>query len=162
MLSDKIISMTEDQIKKEFESAYLYLEIASFYEENGLSGFAGWFLAQAKEEEEHAMRFYTFLHDNQASISFFPIEPPKAKYTDFSKPLFDSYEHEKFITNSINSIYTQAINEKDYRTQEFLDWFIEEQQEEEANAQKLVEKYHLFGKTADGLYELNKEFGKRD
>lgn len=162
MLSEKIISMTNEQIKKEFESAYLYLEIASFYEEHNLCGFANWFLVQAKEEQEHAIRFYNYLHDNEAPVTFFAITPPEVKFIDFTMPLSKSLSHEQYVTSSINEIYAQADSEKDYRTMDFLDWFIKEQQEEEVNARNLIEQMRLFGKTPEGLYELDKKYGKRE
>lgn len=162
MLSEKIISMTNEQIKKEFYSAYLYLAIANFYEENGLCGFANWFIIQAEEEEKHAMKFCKYLHDNNAKVTLYSISAPNIKFDEFEDPLELSYRHEKEVTASINSIYAQADSEKDYRTKNFLQWFIEEQFEEEVSVKNFYDKVCFFGSTPEGLYKLDKEFGKRE
>lgn len=161
MLSEKIISMTNEQIKKELYSAYLYLAIANFYEENGLCGFANWFIIQAKEEEDHAMRFCKYLHENNAKITLFSIPSPNVKFNEFEDPLELSYRHEQEVTESINRIFAQAEVEKDYRTKNFLQWFIEEQLEEEVSAKTLYDKVCFFGSTPEGLYKLDKECKKR-
>ena len=162
MLSEKITTMLNKQIQKELASAYLYLQIASYYEGNGLKGFANWFKIQAKEEQDHAEIFYNFLHTNGAEVVFYPVEPSDIVFTDFIEPLNESLDHEKFITASIHQIYVSAKQEDCYRTMEFLNWFIKEQLEEEENAQDLISKMELFGDCSAGLYEMDKEYGKRE
>ena len=161
MLSEKMIFTISQQIKKEFDSAYLYLEIADFYEAQGLAGFANWFIVQAKEEEDHAMLFYEYLHTNGSCVQFFPIEPTNMTYADIFAPLKIGLKHEKMITESINKIYELAYKENDLRTKNFLTWFIFEQQEEESNSQLLLEQMDLFGTDSSGLYQLDKEYGSR-
>lgn len=161
MLSEKIISMTNNQIKKEFESAYLYLQIANYYESKGLNGFANWFKIQSTEEESHAMKFYQYLHDNEADVVLQSIDFPKKNYSDFEEPLEDSLIHEQEITEDINKIFGQAMSENDYRTKNFLEWFVQEQLEEEVTANALLDKIQLFGKTPGSLYLLDRELGKR-
>lgn len=161
MLSEKIIATLSQQIKKEYESAYLYLEIGEYYGSHGLKGFRNWYFVQAREEEDHAMIIFEYLQANCAKVQFYTIEPVKVKFSDLISPIKESLEHEKFITNSINKIYEQAESEEDYRTMHLLDWFIMEQQEEEENAMEVLKKMQLFGEEPAGLYQLNKEFGER-
>lgn len=161
MLSEKIISLMNEQINKEFYSAYLYFNFANFYEAKGLTGFASWFKIQAKEEQAHGMLFYKFLQDNDAAVNLKEISAPKHKLENLEEPLIASLNHEKYVTASINKIYAQAFEEKDYRSMEFLTWFIKEQAEEEASAQALITKMQLFGSSCEGLYVLNAELGKR-
>ncbi len=156
-----MVALINEQIKKEYESAFLYLEISDFYQSKGLTGFANWFLCQAKEETEHAMKFFNYLHDNNERAVFYSIEPSNKEYKNYKKPLEDSLTHEIYITKSIEQIYELAQNEKDYRTQKFLNWFINEQQEEEDSAQSNLEKMALYGDNPAGLFLLDKEFSKR-
>ena len=150
-----------EQINKEFYSAYLYFSFANFYEAKGLMGFASWFKIQAKEEQAHGMMFYQFLQDNDSSVSLKEISAPNPKFETLEEPLVASLNHEKYVTASINKIYAQATEEKDYRSVEFLTWFIKEQAEEEASAQALITKMQLFGSSCEGLYMLNAELGRR-
>ena len=161
MLSEKMISLMNEQINKEFYSAYLYFSFANFYESKGLMGFASWFKNQAKEEQAHGMMFYQFLQDNDSSVSLKEISAPNPKFENLEEALVASLNHEKYVTASINKIYAQAIEEKDYRSVEFLTWFIKEQAEEEASAQALITKMQLFGSSCEGLYMLNAELGQR-
>lgn len=167
-LSKSIQDLLSSQLQKEFESAYLYLQIADFYESKGLSGFASWFKVQAKEEEDHAMIFYNFLHQNNAEIKFEPIQPAALSFISLKAPLEKALKHEIYVTTSINKIYTQAVLENDYKTKCFLNWFIKEQMEEESTAQMLIDNFSLFAldendhlcKTA--LLNLDRTYGKRE
>lgn len=161
MLSKEMVAIISEQIKKEYESAYMYLEISDYYQNLGLNGFVNWFFIQAREEVDHAMIFYEYLHSNSAQVQFYEIKPTFRKYGDVSEPLEESLIHEEYVTDSINKIYELAEKEKDFRTKQFLSWFITEQQEEEENARKIIEKMKLFGSSAAGLYELDHEFNKR-
>lgn len=161
MLSKNMVSLISEQIKNEYESAYLYLEIADYFESEGLSGFANWYVVQAREETGHAMLFYNYLHDNNEKVLFYSLEPTRKSFTNHTKPLEDSLIHEEFITSCVNKIYDLADKEKDYRTKKFLNWFISEQQEEEKNASANLEKMNLFGGNPAGLYLLDRAFSKR-
>jgi ferritin len=162
MLNEKIVQLVNDQVNKEFYSAYLYLEISNFYVEKGLDGFAHWFMEQAIEEKEHALKFMSYLQDNSHSVVLDKIGSPTTKFADLRTPLVAALNHERYVTNEINKIYHEAVALKDYRSQEFLDWFVKEQGEEELNAETLIQKYDLFANEAAGLYALNKELGKRE
>lgn len=161
MLSKKMVSLISEQIKNEYESAYLYLEIADYFQSVGLCGFANWYTVQAREETKHAMIFYDYLHDNNERVMFYTLEPTRKIFSDYKKPLEDSLVHEEFITSCVNKIYELAEHEKDYRTKKFLNWFISEQQEEEENAHLNLDKMTLYGGNPAGLYLLDKEMSKR-
>ena len=153
----KVYELINDQINKELYSAYLYLQFADFYKEEGLDGFANWYEIQAQEERDHAMIFRKYLHENGCSVALKPIEGPAKHFENFLEPLEAGLEHEKYVTGLINDIYAAADAVKDYRAMKFLDWFIEEQQEEEDNAETLIQKMKLFGSDAKALYDLDQE-----
>lgn len=157
MLDTKVRDLINEQINKEFYSAYLYLDFANHYHEQGLDGFANWYDVQAQEERDHAMLMRTYLHNNGEKVTFEDIAKPDKTYAGIDQPLQMSLEHEQFITTSINNIYRAASDIHDYRTMQFYDWFVKEQGEEEKNAEDLIRKYELFGSDSKGLYALNQE-----
>lgn len=161
MLSKKVAKLLNAQITKEFYSAYLYLHFANFYVERGLNGFANWYQVQAQEERDHAMLFLQYLQNNDASVTLEAIDKPAAELKDNKDPLKAALAHEQYVTESIHAIYEAAALAKDYRTMQFLDWFVKEQGEEEANASDLIKKMDLFGTDAKGLYMLDQELGGR-
>lgn len=157
----KVAEMLNTQINKEFYSAYLYLDFSNYYESKGLSGFANWYMIQAQEERDHALLFLRYLQNNDCAVSLMPVDKPDKKYGGFSDPLKYGLEHEKYVTSLINDIYEAAYQVKDFRTMQFLDWFIKEQGEEEKNASDLIAKFELFGGDPKGLYSLDNELGQR-
>ncbi len=161
MLDKTIVKLLNEQINKEFFSAYLYLDFANYYADNNLNGYENWFLVQAKEEESHAMLFRQYLLNNAESVVSGAIAAPDVTYSDLRDPLVKSLEHERYVTASINNIYEAAMKVKDFRTIEFLNWFIKEQGEEEMNAEDNINKYDLFGKDPKGLYMLDAEMKTR-
>lgn len=160
-MDKKVRDLINDQITKEFYSAYLYLDIANFYADKGLDGFAHWYESQAREEQEHAMKFYAYLHDNNEKVKLGAIDAPATSFKSIKAPLATALKHEEYVTDLINKIYEAADKANDYRTKNFLGWFIEEQGEEEKNAQELVDKMELFGDDKQALYLLDKELGGR-
>ena len=161
MLNKKIISLMNEQINKEFYSAYLYLDFANFYEAKGLLGFSSWFRIQAKEEQDHGLMFYQYLQNNNATVELKQISAPSHNCEKIEEPLYESLKHEQYVTESINKIFAQALDDKDYRSMEFLNWFIKEQSEEENSAQTLITKMKLYGSDCKGLYMLDNELGLR-
>lgn len=161
MLKEKISQLLNEQINKEFYSAYLYLDMSNYYIENGLDGFGNWFKVQAQEERDHAMLFVQYLQNNGEKVTLGEIKAPDITFDGFDIPLIESLKHEQYVTASINNIYDEAFQGKDYRTLQFLDWFIKEQGEEEKNADDLITKYKVFGNDSKGLYMLNAELGAR-
>lgn len=160
-MDKKVAALLNEQINKEFYSAYLYLDMANFYDEKGLDGFANWYEIQAKEEQDHAMLFYQYMHNNDEKVTLEAIGKPNKTFTTLMDPLKDGLEHEKYVTSLINAIYDAAQAVKDFRTVQFLDWFIKEQGEEEKNAADMITKMELYGDDAKGLYMLNSELGGR-
>ena len=160
-MDKKVRDLINDQITKEFYSAYLYLDISNYFSEKGLDGFAHWYEVQAREEQEHAMKFYGYLHDNNEKVKLGTIDAPATSFKTLKSALTTAFKHEQYVTDLINKIYEAADKAKDYRTKNFLGWFIEEQCEEEKNAQELVDKYALFGDDKQALYLLDKELDKR-
>lgn len=160
-MDQKLISLLNEQIQKELYSAYLYLDISNHYEDKGLRGFSNWFYVQAQEEMDHAMLFRTYLLNSDAQIKLLPLSAPDQSYPDFKAPLELALSHEKDVTASIHTIYEAALNAKDYRAVEFLNWFIKEQGEEEKNTNDLIKKYELFGMDSKGLYALDQELSAR-
>lgn len=160
-MNAKVAQLINEQIMKEFFSAYLYLDMANYYSEEGLMGFENWFNVQAQEERDHAMLFRQYMQINGEKVTFFPIEAPQEAYSGFGDPLIKSLGHEKSVTASIHRIYAAAHDAQDYRTMEFLNWFVKEQAEEEKNSGDLIKKYELFGKDSQGLYQLDQELSAR-
>lgn len=161
VMDKKVYELLNDQINKEFYSAYLYLSFADYYEEEGLSGFANWYEIQAQEERDHALIFRNYLHENGCKVKLGTIAQPDLEFASHLGPLEAALEHEKYITSTINDIYDAAMEAKDWRTMKFLDWFISEQQEEEDNADTMVTRMKLFGGDAKALYDLDQENAAR-
>ena len=153
-MDQKVAYLLNDQINKEFYSAYLYLDMANFYTRKGLDGFANWYEIQAKEEQDHAMLMYQYLHNNDVEVTLEAIVKPDKAFSTLMDPLKAGLEHEKYVTSLINNIYSAAVAVNDFRTTQFLDWFIKEQGEEEKNSTDLITKMELFGDDASSLYML--------
>ena len=161
MLDQKVAALLNQQVNKEFYSAYLYLDMANFYADKSLDGFANWFRIQAQEERDHAMLFVTYLQNNGESVSLGAIDAPDKVFDALQDPLDAAYVHEQYVTSLINEIYHAASDVKDYRTLQFLDWFVKEQGEEEKNTDDLVKRFALFGNDSKGLYMLDSELAAR-
>lgn len=161
MLNEKIAKLINTQVNKELYSGYLYLDFANYYADEGLDGFAHWYEVQAQEERDHAMMMRRFLIDNGINVTFDAIAKPDKKFSNTTDPLKAGYEHEQYVTSLINNIYSEAFAIKDFKTMQFLDWFIKEQGEEEKNAEDMLKKMELFGHDAKGLYALNQELAAR-
>ncbi len=160
-MDKKVYELLNDQINKELYSAYLYMDFANYYEEEGLSGFANWYMIQAQEERDHALKFRSYLHENGEKVVLGAIDQPDKVFTDHIQPLEAGLEHEKYVTSLINDIYSAAFDVHDYRTMKFLDWFIEEQGEEEDTAETMLTRMKLFGNDAKALYDLDQECASR-
>ena len=161
MLNEKVAALLNTQVNKEFYSAYLYLHFSNFYKEQGLDGFANWYQIQAQEERDHAMLFVKYLQNNDAPVVYEAIDKPDAQLRERMDPLTAGLAHEQYVTSLIHTIYEAAYEARDFRTMQFLDWFVKEQGEEETNASDLVKKMELFGGDAKALYMLDSELGGR-
>ncbi len=161
MLNEKVVALLNEQINKELYSAYLYLDIANYYIHEGLNGYGNWYTIQAQEERDHAMLFLKYLQNNGYPVTLGAIDAPDCKFENFKQPLEKSLAHEQYVTSLINTIYGAAYDVKDFRTMQFLDWFVKEQCEEEQNAEDQIKKYELFGSDPKALYMLDNELGAR-
>ena len=160
-MDKKVHELLNQQINKEFYSAYLYLDFSNYFERVGLDGFANWYKIQAQEERDHAMLFYTYLQNEDMTVTLDAIAKPDKTFTEHIQVLKAGLEHEKYVTSLINDIYGAAYDVRDFRTMQFLDWFVKEQGEEETNANDLITKMELFGSDPKSLYMLNQELAAR-
>ena len=161
MLEKKVVELLNQQVNKEFYSAYLYLDFSNYYYDQGLDGFGNWYRIQAQEERDHAMLFVQYLQNNGEQIVLEAIDKPAVKLESPNAVLAEGLKHEQYVTSLIHNIYDAAYSVKDFRTMQFLDWFVKEQGEEETNADNLVKKYELFGDDPKSLYMLDSELGAR-
>ena len=161
MLDTKVAELLNEQINKEFYSAYLYLDFSNYFKDQGLEGFANWYWVQAQEERDHAVLFMQYLQNNGCKVTLEAIDKPDKVFASFGDPLKAGYEHEQYVTGLIHTIYEAANVVKDFRTMQFLDWFVKEQGEEETNAEGLIKKYNLFGQDPRALYMMDNELGAR-
>ena len=161
MLDSKVAALLNEQINKEFYSAYLYLEFSAYFEDEGLDGFANWYKVQAQEERDHAMLMFQYLQNNSHRPVLEAVAKPDAAPADRLEVLKAGLAHEQYVTGLIHAIYDAAYGVKDFRTMQFLDWFVKEQGEEEKNAEDMIKKMKLFGDDAKGLYMLNSEMAAR-
>ncbi|OVE80518.1 ferritin [bacterium I07] len=161
MLSEKIVDALNDQINKEIYSAYLYLSMSAYTDNQGLSGFANWFMVQYQEEMSHAMKIYAYIQEQNAQVKLKAIDQPPVEFGTPVKIFEDTLAHEQLVTKSINNLVDLAIAEKDHATQIFLQWFVTEQIEEEANDNTIIDQLKLVGDAGQGLFMIDKELGMR-
>lgn len=160
-MNERTAALLNDQINKEFYSAYLYLDMANYYDDLNLDGYANYYMIQAQEERDHALLFMKYMQSNGLKVTLEAIAKPDKEFQSVLDPLVIAAEHERYVTSLINDIYYEAQQNKDYRTMKFLDWFVDEQMEEEDNADKMVSRYKLFGQDPKGLYLLDQEYAGR-
>ena len=160
-MNEKVAFLLNQQINKEFYSAYLYLDMANYYDEQDLDGYANYYMVQAQEERDHALLFLKYMQINGLKVTLDAIDKPDKVFTSLLDPLEMAAEHERYVTALINDIYHEAHQAKDYRTMKFLDWFVDEQMEEEDNADTMISRYKLFGQDPKGLYLLDQEYAAR-
>ena len=161
MLSERITEALNKQINNEIYSAYLYLSMSAHSTFIGLKGFANWFMVQYQEEMVHAMKIYDYINGQGGQVKLMAVAQPP---TEFGSPLemFEkTLEHEKFVTKCINGLVDLAIEEKDHASNIFLQWFVTEQIEEEANDNEIISKLKLVGKEGNGLFMIDKELAAR-
>ena len=160
-MNEKIAALLNQQINKEFYSAYLYLDMSNYYDELDLDGYANYYNIQAQEERDHALLFMRYMQQNSLKITLEAIDKPDKVYASVIDPLVAAAEHERYVTSLINDLYHEAYEAKDFRTMQFLDWFVDEQMEEEDNADSMISRYKLFGNDPRGLYLLDQEYAAR-
>ena len=150
-----------EQIQREFYAAYLYLSMAGSFEVANLSGFARWMRAQAREEQEHAMKFFDFVLDRGEQVRLRAIEEPPYAFRSPLDTFEQALEHEREVTSHIHELYDLAVREHDYPAQVLLNWFVTEQVEEEKSATEIVERLRMAGEDSAALLILDREMGER-
>lgn len=161
MLNKNIEKLLNEQITKEFFSSHLYLSMAAYFADKSLNGYSHWYVIQAQEEREHAMLIYDYILRTGGKVSITGFDSPKTDFESISNALKETLAHEEFITQSIYDIVDAAQQEKDFKTTKFLDWFVNEQVEEEENVTDIIAKYELMGTDGKGLYMLDNELASR-
>ncbi len=161
MFSKALQEALNDQIKHELYSAYFYLSMSAWAESSNLPGAAHWLMKQAEEEQEHAMKFYNFIHDRNGKVTLQAIPQPPAEFESLLDVFEQVQEHEAKVTGLINRLYDMAVKENDYPTQVMLHWFIDEQVEEEKNAAQIVETLRMVGSQAQGLFMVDRMLAAR-
>ncbi len=161
MLSEKMNNEINKQINAEMFSSYLYLSMSGWFESQGLSGFANWMRVQAKEETFHAEKLYDFVYERNGSVQLETIDKPESQWDSALHIFEEALKHEEMISGMINDLVDVAITEKDHASNNFLQWYVAEQVEEEASAGAVVDKLKLIGTDSTGLFALDLEMGKR-
>ncbi|MHC4430373.1 MAG: ferritin [Planctomycetota bacterium] len=161
MISKKMQDALNEQVNAELYSAYLYLSMESYFRSKNMNGFANWMRVQTQEEMSHVMKFYDFIDERGGRIVLKPIEGPP---TEWDSPLaaFEAvYEHEQKVTGLVNELVNLAIVEKDHATNSFLQWFVDEQVEEEASADQAVQQLKMIEGAPGGIFLFDRELGQR-
>lgn len=161
MIKERVREAINNQINAEFYSAYLYLSMTAYFESKNLKGFANWTRVQYQEESFHALRFYDYLNVRAGNVRLQTIEAPKTHWNSYQEVFEEIYDHEQKVTAMINNIAAIAVEEKDFAAQQFLQWFVNEQVEEEANAVGILEQLKLIGDNTSGIFMLDKDLATR-
>jgi ferritin len=162
MFGAAIQDAMNEQMKNEFYAAYQYLSMAAYCESENLPGFAHWMRSQAREETEHAMKFYDFILDRNGRVVLQAIEGPVVEFGSPLEVFERALEHEQKVTAMINDLYGLAVKENDYASQTFLQWFVTEQVEEEKNTGDVVETLKMIGDKSEALFLLDRELARRE
>ena len=161
MLPEKLLTKMNEQITHEFFSAHYYLAMAAYFMKDDLDGFANFFIVQAEEERSHAMKFFNFINDQGAEAVITGFKDPKRDFNSAEEIFTLALEHEKLVSSLINDLMAEAQEEKHYPSISFLQWFIDEQVEEEASMGKLLNKVKRVGEEGHGILMLDKELAAR-
>ena len=162
MFNDKVKEVLNEQINKEFYSAYLYLSMSAFFDEIGLSGFANWTRVQAQEEVDHGMIIFDYINAQDSKVILKQIDTPEVEFESPLQVFEKVLEHEKLVTSSIDCIAYMSLEECDLATKNFINWYIQEQVEEEKIASDVITKLKLFGDEKASLYLIDQELSKRE
>ncbi len=161
MWTKKLEKAFNEQLVAELNSAYVYLGIAAYFDATGLEGFAHWMKVQAKEETEHAAKFYDFILSRRGEVTLGKLDGPKVGFGSALEAFNAALAHEQMITGRINDLLDLARKEKDPASEQFLMWFVEEQVEEEDSVRKVIDKLELVGDSSNGLFMMDRELARR-
>ncbi len=161
MLTKKLQDALNDQINREFFAEYLYLSMSAYMESVEMEGFANYFNVQAQEEHFHAMKMFNFVHDKGGRVILKALKEPRSDFKSVLNVIEESLKHEKMVTKAINELMDVAIAENDHSVKSFLEWYVDEQVEEEATISRLLAKMKLIKGEGLGLLTLDDQMGMR-
>jgi ferritin len=161
MISKRMQTAIEEQVNAELWSAYLYLSMSAYFERQNLRGFANWMKIQWQEEISHAIKFFDYVHARGGQLSLKPIAAVQIDWASPVDVFSDTLAHEQHVTALINNLADISIEEKDHASHNLLEWFIDEQVEEEGNAEQILIQLKMIGDNGYGLLMLDKELATR-
>lgn len=161
MLNKEMEAALNDQVNKEFYSAYLYLAMAAWFEERNLAGFSHWMRLQFQEEQAHALKIFDYISERGGTPELGAIEAPPSDWENALAVFEYTLGHEQDVTGSINGLVDLAIKVSDHATNAHLQWFVNEQVEEEASVDAIVQQLRLIGESGQGLYMVDRELSQR-
>jgi ferritin len=161
MITKKMEDAYNDQIAAEYYSAHLYLAMSAYFESVDLPGFANWMRIQYQEEMSHAEKIFDYVIERDGRVILKPFDAPQSEWDSTLAVFEETYEHEQKVTGLINNLMDLAISEKDHASQVFLQWFVNEQVEEEASAKAVIQQLKLLGDSRAGLFQVDRELGQR-
>ncbi len=161
MIKSRVEEAINHQINAELYSAYLYLSMAAYFEDESLSGFSNWMRVQFEEEQFHGLKLFNYLAERGGRVKLEPIEAPKIEWENIVEVFEDTLEHEQHVTSLINKLMDIALEESDHATVSFLRWYIDEQVEEEAAVESILHQLKLINGAGNGILMLDRELGAR-
>ena len=161
MLNERIENILNEQINKEFYSAYLYLAMSAYFNENAYFGLANWTRVQAREEVDHAMILFDHILSRNGSVRLKQIDTPEYKAGEPIEIFQQAYDHEVSVSRAIDEIAKMAQEENDYTTRNFINWFLKEQIEEEEQTLDIVNELKIYGNDRGALYHIDENLGRR-
>ena len=160
-MDEKMQEALNKQLNAEVYSAYLYLSMSAYFQSVNLSGFANWMRVQWQEELAHGLKFYDYVNERGGRVVLQAVEAPPSEWDSPLAVFGHVYEHEQKVTGMINKLVDLAVEARDHATNNFLQWFVSEQVEEEASADEVVQKLKLVGDDASGLFMIDRELAQR-
>lgn len=161
MTNKKMIDALNTQLNEEMYSSYLYMSMAAYFEDVNLAGFGTWMMAQSQEEMQHVLRFYKYINDRDGRVVLKAINEPQAKWKSPLDAFKAALEHERYITSCIGKLVDLSAKHGDHATHTFLQWFVNEQIEEEATAKGIVDQLEFVESDKMGLYHLDRDLAAR-
>jgi len=161
MASKELLNALNDQFNFELLSGYYYMGMAGYCTDRNMNGFAHFFIEQAKEEYMHAMKFYDYIFDMDGRVMMQAIPEPKNEFDSYLAVFEEALAHEEEVTSRIRALVKMAVEESSFDTMQFLNWFLEEQREEENTMKDIIFKLEGIKDNFQGLYMLDKELGAR-
>ena len=161
MIDGRMQEALNKHTNSELYSSYLYLSMSAYFQSVNLAGFSAWMRVQAREELAHAMKFYDHVIERGGRVSLQAVEAPRSQWDSPLAAFEDAYRHEQKVTGLINQLVDQAVQTRDHATNNFLQWFVSEQVEEEASVDAIVQRLKLVGDSPGGLFMIDHHLGER-